>query len=138
MKNKRRPDWRAKVNELLDGFESGARVGAPSMTEVSKAVGISRQTLWRDELIRSRFAIIATRRDAKVKRSPKRATLEERIRQLELKLEMERRANSNLVQNFVNACRRLQERGLDAHIYLGDGARDVELTRSRVLKGSAD
>ena len=61
-----------------------------------------------------------------------------RHRKLEAELEKVKAENSKLIQNIVNICRRLHEHGLDAHVFVGEAALDVELARECLLRGSKE
>lgn len=123
--------WRIRALTLLDDLERGTSSEPTTMTGLARVVGVSRQTLWRDPAIRDRISKLHSRREL-IGDSSGRSTPAERIRRLERELAEERRQNAHLVQNFVNVCRRLHERGLDAHLFLGEAADDLDQLRLEV------
>ena len=135
---KRRSDWRFEANCVIDDYERGALKETLTLSKLAQLVGVSRQTVWRDLTIMERYARAKDIAAARPSSGGSRATAEMRYRKLEAELEKVKTENSNLIQNMVNVCRRLHEHGLDAHVFVGEAALDVEVARKRVIRGSKE
>lgn len=131
-------DWRLEANLLIDEYERGALQEPLTLSHLAKLVGVSRQTVWRDSAVMARYSRAKDIVSDKSFSGVRRATAEMRHRKLEAELEKVKAENSKLIQNIVNICRRLHEHGLDAHVFVGEAALDVELARERLLRGSKE
>jgi predicted DNA-binding transcriptional regulator YafY len=112
--------WREKALLFLDKYDSssGDKI---NQTALARALGISRQTLWRDKAIRTRLLELSASSG-----SGGRKNRDSRIDDLEKKIRIVKYENGLLIQSFLLACRRLRENGLDPQSYLAQSASEIE------------
>lgn len=114
-------NWRQKAFALLDQYELSNHKDRLTQVQFAELLGISRQTLWRDEVLMERFHAATSLLQGQTKRSRRDSVM--RIRQLETQLEELREENNRLIQLIVEAARQLTEHGIDPRLYLGDATR---------------
>lgn len=130
------PEWKNQAFRIIDDFERGI-IQYLRITDIAKNVGVARQTIWRDKELVDRLKR-ALENSSENRQKPKRATSIVRVRMLEHENRVLASENSNLIQNFVNICRRLHERGIDPHIFLGDAVEDFESLKKSVIEIDGD
>lgn len=113
--------WQQKANAILDRYT--LHRGAPSFTRTSlaKELGISRQTLWRDEAIKNKILMILDK-----PKSKKRSTKDVRIQDLERRIRVLTHENGLLLQSILLICKRLREEDLDPEYYVSEAAAEIE------------
>lgn len=129
-------EWRNNAYRIIDDFERGL-IQDLRITDIAKNVGVTRQTIWRDKELLERIKFALDNSSGNLKKT-KRASSKVRVRFLEHKNIVLENENSNLVQNLVNICRRLYERGIDAHIFFGDAVEDLESLKKSVIEVDGD
>ncbi|WP_396616116.1 hypothetical protein ACHZ97_19030 [Lysobacter soli] len=130
-------DWIDEANAYLDKVERNA---APLETREAFAqrLTVSRQTLWRNKEISSRYLALAQAMKRAAGTQPRKATAQMRIRSLQVELSQVRRDNAILIQNFVAVCQRLRNAGLDPLLYIGDIADNADYARLHLLPDDAE
>lgn len=113
--------WKGKAFIILDEYEMGYHKKKLTQVQFASLLGVSRQTLWRDEEIRDRFNAVTERFNTHSKLS--RRDTEMRVRHLEAKLEQLRAENNALIQVIMEAARLLSDNGIDPRVYLGDATK---------------
>lgn len=113
--------WKKTALTILDQYEIGGRKEKLTQVQFAAILGISRQTLWRDEEIRSRFYTATERFNSQSKLS--RRDTEMKVRHLESQLEQLRTENNMLIQVIMEAARSLSDNGIDPRLYLGDSTK---------------
>lgn len=112
--------WKDHAKSLLD--QAKRRGESMSLAQLAEAVGKNRTTLWRNKEIRE--LVTATRKlvDPLTSDSPLTTRRTAKQQLLIIKMENERllKENERLLINFVVVCRRLQERGIDPRLVLGE------------------
>lgn len=112
-------NWRATALEVLDALESSRAPTGITITKFAALCGVSRWTIMRDEVVRSRYQALLER--AKGTTAPgTRLRLIEQVRQLRQENEKLKRQQDAMLERFVSVCRRLLERGLDPVELLGE------------------
>lgn len=115
--NKRSSDsaWRIEAIKILEAYSINP--GKKSLTQVSlaKELGIARQTLWRDEEIKTRMRSIQRGLRKSVRRSK-----ELRVTELEYRNRTLVEENGLLLQNLILAAKNLRDRGLDPYEYFAE------------------
>lgn len=120
----RSASWRDRAHHIIDEYERGRRKGRLTQAGLAALFGISRQTLWRCNEIRTRLLASARaggRSDGVVNRASPTA----QVRALRLRIEELEAINARLVQNFIVLCRSLDERGLNSIALMGMSALDL-------------
>lgn len=112
--------WRTEAHKILDDYERGVTKGRITQTQLSSAIGVCRQTLWRDKSIISRIAQIQGINSAPGKITKSRSNSEMRIRALEVLVTQLKKENGALIQNIVLACKKLREKGLDPREFVSE------------------
>lgn len=128
--------WRHLAFRLVDDFERGI-IEQLRVIDIAKQVGVSRQTIWRDKDLMVRLkSVIENSSEKGIK--PKRASQKMRIRIYEHEIKKLKNENANLIQNFLNVCRRLHERGIDAHVFMADAVDNLELLKDKIIEIDGD
>lgn len=135
-KDRHAPEWKSNAFRIIDDFERGV-IRDLRITDLAKDIGVARQTIWRDKELMHRLKL-ALDNSSENRQKTKRVTSSMRVRMLEHKNRVLANENSNLIQNFMNICRRLHERGIDAHIFLGDAVEDLESLKKCVIEIDGD
>mgnify|MGYP003619571650 FL=1 len=129
-------EWTNHAIRIIDDFERGA-IEELRVIDLAKQVGVSRQTIWLDKELMSRLkSVIEASSEKGIK--PKRANSKIRIRILEQEIAKLKNENANLIQNFLNVCRRLHERGMDAHVFMADAVDNEELLKDQIIEIDGD
>lgn len=111
--------WRERAHLLLDASENGVPQTPRTMQALAEAVGVSRQTIWRDVEIKARLKKLA---HASGPSSSKAATVARlRIENAALRLHCDK-----LMATFVVIAQRLEDRGLPAAEIMGSEAESFE------------
>ncbi len=114
--------WPKEVSLIIDDLERG--VGPDlSLREVAERVGISRQTLWREQELCERLRLANARRKSECGKSRRRSS-SERLAAHIAEIEELRSQVSRLVEAIVAACERLQGDGIDPLLYFSERAPD--------------
>ncbi len=118
-KNPGATSWRERAHLLLDAAESGVPQTPRTTLALAEAVGVSRQTIWRDAEIKARLKALAC---GSATRSSKAATLAGlRVENAALRLHCDK-----LMATFVVIAQRLEDRGLSAAEIMGSEAESFE------------
>lgn len=111
--------WREHAHLLLDAAENGVPQTPRTMQALAYEVGVSRQTVWRDEEIKARIKALG---DASSRSPSKAATLARlRVENAALRLHCDK-----LMATFVVIAQRLEDRGLPAAEIMGSEAESLE------------
>lgn len=115
MQKRALPRWRARALVVVEEMERG--VGPErGLSQLANLIGVSRQTLWRDEELSARIRIaIAKRKSGRLQ--PKRRGRSEQTTVLLLEVQQLREHVEHLVAAIVSACERLQSDGIDPKHY---------------------
>lgn len=111
MQKRNTPSWRARALVVIADLERGVRPER-SLNQLAELIGVSRQTLWRDEELSARIRLATARRKSgqvqvkRRRRSEHSAALVLEVEQLRTHVEL-------LVEAIVSACERLQGDGID-------------------------
>lgn len=98
--------------------------GAPfrmTLDSFAKALGISRQTLWRDKNIMQKLELCKIISKSKPSKKPK----DLRIAELENLVSRLKDENGILLLNFVLACTKLRDQNLDPRLYFSEIVSDI-------------
>lgn len=110
--------WKDQARSILAEHKEG-RVQRPlTQNGLAQQVAISRQTLWRDEEIRSLYA--ATQAHLKDAKNARRKNSNTRIFALEIQLEKARAENNRLIQTIIKAAQLMTEDAIDPRRYFED------------------
>lgn len=124
--------WKLRASVLLDNIERNKGEGIPSLLELAREIGVSRQTLWRDKALVARWSDLKAAR-SQTPGSPRRRSKDQRVRALELQVEVLSRENEVLLLNFIGACHRLRAEGIDPFDIFGKAAEEPGLFKSGLL-----
>src|SRR4051812_31614587 len=115
-----KPDknWQAKALAIIDEYRFVAHDQKLTQKVLAAQVGVSRQTLWRNEEIRTRFNELSAHTTHEIKDS--RRTLSFRLARLEYELAEARDENNRLIEVIVHAAGLLSDDGLDAKRYFDE------------------
>ncbi|MEN5223815.1 hypothetical protein ABE561_03385 [Pseudomonas asiatica] len=115
---KQEKKWKDHVRSILAEYEAGRIQGPLTQNGLAQQAGVSRQTLWRDEEIRSLYASTQTRiKDVKKNR---RKNSDARIYALETQLHKARIENNRLIQTIVKAAQLMTQDAIDPRRYFED------------------
>ena len=115
---KQEKKWKDQVRSILAEYEAG-RVQEPlTQSGLAQQAGVSRQTLWRDEEIRSLYT--ATQTHLKDFKKVGRKNSDARIYALEAQLQKARMENNRLIQTIVKAAQLMTEDAIDPRRYFED------------------
>lgn len=123
-----RTSWKDKAYHIIDEYERGMRKGRLTQAGLAGLLGVSRQTLWRSNEIRTRLQAL-TSAGGRSAGTVKRPSSTAQIRALRLRIEELEAINARLVQNFIVLCRSLDERGMDPVELMGVSAPDLIAAR---------
>ncbi|MCU1724504.1 hypothetical protein [Pseudomonas sp. 5P_5.1_Bac1] len=119
---KQEKKWKEQAFAILAQYKDGRIQGPLTQTGLAQQVAVSRQTLWRDEEIRSLYAVTQTHlKDAK---NSRRKNSNARIFALEAQLEKARTENNQLIQTIVKAAQLMTENAIDPRRYFEDVTTD--------------
>lgn len=115
MQRRETSSWKARALVVIEDMERG--VGPErSLNQLAEFIGVSRQTLWRDEELSTRIRLAkANRRSGRVR--VKRRGPSEQTAALALEVEQLRSHMERLIEAIVSACERLQGDGIDPMQY---------------------
>lgn len=117
----KRNAWQEQAHHLIDNYLGESSPEPLTQTSLAAKLGISRQTLWRDESIRVRFA-----RLKKTETPNTRKNKSTRIEELERKYRVATRQNGVLIANLILVCKRLREKGLDPREFVAEAAIEIQ------------
>lgn len=121
--------WKARALVLIEDMERG--VGPErSFNQLAELIGVSRQTLWRDEELSARIRLATAKRKAG-RVQIKRRGRSEQSAALVLEVEQLRTHIEHLIEAIVSACERLHGDGIDPMQYF------TELTSPKVAPARA-
>jgi hypothetical protein len=120
----RQAPWIDRAHHIIDEYERGLRKGHLAQSSLARLLGVSRQTLWRNDEIKVRLKNLAEL-ESHPGGSAKRKSSAAQIRTLRIQIEDLEDTNRRLIQNFVVLCRSLDERGLDPIELIGVSASDL-------------
>lgn len=111
-------EWKEQVKSILADYKDGRIQGPLTQIGLAQQVAVSRQTLWRDEEIRSLYADTQTflKDIKKVGRKNSNA----RIFALATQLENARAENNRLIQTIIKAAQLMTEDAIDPRRYFND------------------
>lgn len=110
--------WKEQARSILAEYKDG-RIQVPlTQNGLAQQVAVSRQTLWRDEEIRSLYA--ATQAHLKDAKNSRRKNSNARIFALEAQLEKARAENNRLIQSIIKAAQLMTEDAIDPRLYFED------------------
>ena len=92
-----------------------------TLDSFAKALGISRQTLWRDKNIMQKLELCKIISKSKPSKKPK----DLRIAELENLVSRLKDENGILLLNFVLACTKLRDQNLDPRLYFSEIVSDI-------------
>ncbi|WP_085601123.1 hypothetical protein [Pseudomonas sp. B10(2017)] len=115
---KQEKKWKDHVRSILAEYEAGRIQGPLTQNGLALQAGVSRQTLWRDDEIRSLYAAIQTHLKGVKKAGRKDSTA--RIFALEMQLDKARAENNRLIQTIVKAAQLMTEDAIDPRRYFED------------------
>ncbi|UTL81375.1 hypothetical protein [Pseudomonas putida] len=115
---KQEKKWKDHVRSILAEYEAGRIQGPLTQNGLALQAGVSRQTLWRDDEIRSLYAAIQIRLKGVKKAGRKDSTA--RIFALEMQLDKARAENNRLIQTIVKAAQLMTEDAIDPRRYFED------------------
>lgn len=107
--------WLRKADTLLDSAERGVQGAPRSAAALADAVGVSRQTIWRNTGLRERLAKLSANESGEIKPQ----SLRGRVASLALEIEAARALNERLVRTLLVIARRLEERDLPVEEIMG-------------------
>ncbi|MDR7052945.1 DNA-binding XRE family transcriptional regulator [Pseudomonas koreensis] len=110
--------WKEQARSILADYKEGRIQGALTQNALAQQVAVSRQTLWRDEEIRSLYA--ATHAHINEVRNSGRKNRDARIFSLEAQLERARAENNRLIQSIIKAAQLMTENAIDPRSYFDD------------------
>lgn len=115
MQKRETSSWRARALVVIEDMERG--VGPErNLSQLAEFIGVSRQTLWRDEELSARIRLAtAKRKSGRVQ--VKRRGPSEQSAVLVLEVEQLRAHVERLIEAIVSACERLQGDGIDPMHY---------------------
>lgn len=109
------PSWKTRALVVIEDMERG--VGPErSLSQLGELIGVSRQTLWRDEELSARIRLATAKRKSGRVRVKRRAPSEQSAA-LVLEVEQLRTHVERLIEAIVSACERLQGDGIDPMHY---------------------
>jgi DNA-binding XRE family transcriptional regulator len=110
--------WKERARSILADYKEGRVTGPLTQSGLAQKVAVSRQTLWRDEEIRSLYA---TTQDylLNIKKKGRKDSCA-RIFALETQLEKARAENNRLIQIIIKAAQLMTEDAIDPRRYFGD------------------
>ncbi|MEB5934970.1 hypothetical protein MXL15_22510 [Pseudomonas mosselii] len=115
---KQEKKWKEQALTILAQHKDGRIQGPLTQNGLAQQVAVSRQTLWRDEEIRSLYA--ATQAHLKDIKKSGRKNINARIFSLETQLEKARAENNQLIQTIVKAAQLMTENAIDPRRYFED------------------
>ena len=115
MQTRETSSWKARALVVIEDMERG--VGPErNLSQLAEFIGVSRQTLWRDEELSARIRLAtAKRKSGRVQ--VKRRGPSEQSAVLVLEVEQLRAHVERLIEAIVSACERLQGDGIDPMHY---------------------
>lgn len=115
MKRRETPSWKARALVVIEDMERG--IGPQrSLNQLAELIGVSRQTLWRDEELSTRIRLAKVKRKSGRVRVKRRGATEQSAA-LALEVEQLRTHVERLIEAIVSACERLQGDGIDPMNY---------------------
>ncbi|MBB6155151.1 hypothetical protein HDC30_002374 [Pseudomonas sp. JAI115] len=115
---KQNKKWKEQAKYILAEYKEGRMQGPLTQKGLSQHVAVSRQTLWRDQEIRSLYA--ATLAHLKDVKNSRRGNTSARIFALEAQLEKARAENNRLIQSIIKAAQLMTEDSIDPRQYFED------------------
>lgn len=115
---KQKKKWKEQVRAILAEYREGRTQGPLTQNGLAQQVAVSRQTLWRDDEIRSLYA--ATRSHLNDVKLTGRKSSDARIFTLETQLEKARAENNRLIQTIIKAAQLMTEDAIDPRRYFDD------------------
>lgn len=110
--------WKEQVKSILADYQAGRIQGQLTQNGLAQQVAVSRQTLWRDQEIRSLYA--DTQTYLKDVKKAGRKNSNARIFALETQLENARAENNRLIQIIIKAAQLMTEDAMDPRRYFND------------------
>ncbi|MFQ6574915.1 hypothetical protein [Pseudomonas sp. UM16] len=115
---KQEKKWKEQARSILAEYKKGHGQGLLTQNSLAQQVAVSRQTLWRDEEIRSLYS--ATQAHLKDAKKFGRKNSSARIFALEAQLEEARAENNRLIQSIIKAAQLMTEDAIDPRRYFED------------------
>ncbi|CAE1139584.1 hypothetical protein [Xanthomonas euroxanthea] len=120
--------WRERAEAALWAHEIDGTGGAVTVSGLARAIGVSRQTIWRDKRLMERIAAVQDTATKPVRSAGSKGALEARLKRMEVELRGLRSENEILLFNIMAVAKRLREAGLDPGEFFGaqgDDARSL-------------
>lgn len=115
---KQNKKWKELARSILADYKEGRITGPLTQSGLAQKTAVSRQTLWRDQEIRSLYAATHAYL-SNVKKSGRRDG-DARIFALETQLEKAKNENNRLIQTIVKAAQLMTEDAIDPRRYFDD------------------
>lgn len=115
---KQEKKWKDRARYILAEYEAGRLQGPLTQNGLALQVGVSRQTLWRDEEIRSLYT--TTQTHLKDFKKVGRKNSDARVYALETQLHKAQMENNRLIQTIVKAAQLMTEDAIDPRRYFLD------------------
>lgn len=119
---KQEKKWKEEALAILAQHKDGRVQGPLTQSGLAQQVAVSRQTLWRDEEVRSLYT--ATKAHLKDVKKSGRKNSNARIFALEMQLEKARSENNHLIQTIIKAAQLMTENAIDPRRYFEDATTD--------------
>lgn len=116
--------WNLRAHHVIDEYERGLRKGRLTQSRLAGLLGVSRQTVWRNDEIQARLKRLSGP-DSHADAGAKRKSSVAQIRDLRVRIGELEAINRRLIQNFIVLCKALDERGLDPIELMGVSAPDL-------------
>ncbi|WP_432777728.1 HTH domain-containing protein [Pseudomonas fortuita] len=115
---KRDKKWKELARSILADYKEGRITGPLTQSELAQKTAVSRQTLWRDQEIRSLYADTHAYL-FNVKKAGRKDS-DARIFALEAQLQNAKIENNRLIQTIVKAAQLMTEDAIDPRRYFAD------------------